>query len=205
MPDAVAEPVEPNPNPTPASMPATTAPPAAVDVEPEAPKVHELYPDDHPLVKTLAAQKEQIKDLKAAKTRLDEIEAQKARDEQTWRERAEAAEARNAERDKQDARNALARDVVKGTGFSASLLDGLTTEDAMRARVEELKALKGSDPAPPAIAPPASIVGNADQKPANQVRQLTQAEVDEMLRLGQNEQIRAADAAGQLDEIKGIR
>lgn len=200
MPDAVAEPVEPNPNPTPASMPATTTPPAAVEVEPEAPKVHELYPDDHPLVKTLAAQKEQIKDLKAAKTRLDEIEAQKARDEQTWRERAEAAEARNAERDKQDARNALARDVVKGTGFSASLLDGLTTEDAMRARVEELRALKGPEPVAPA-APPASIVGNADPKPANQVAQLTAADLKSM----SPAQIREADKNGQLDELKGTR
>jgi hypothetical protein len=36
-------------------------------------------PDDHPLVRTLAAQKEQIRDLKGAKTELDEIkEAQKS-------------------------------------------------------------------------------------------------------------------------------
>lgn len=177
---------------------------------------HEHYPEDHPLVKALAAQKAQIQELKEMNdlkgqegigkfseykekaARLDEIEAQRAKDEQTWQQRAETAEAALASRDKTDARNHLAREVVKGTGFAVELLDGLATEDQMRARVELLKELKG--PGTP-TAPPASVVGNADATPANQVRQLSRADLQTMTPA----QIRDADAKGQLDELKGVR
>ncbi|MCF3941327.1 hypothetical protein [Gordonia tangerina] len=164
--------------------------------EPEA-KQWDQLPDDHPLVKTLAAQKDTIRDLKGKAARFDEIEAQRQRDEQTWQERAERAEAAIAERDKQKARDDLAKEVVKGTGFAVELLDGLDTEDAMRSRVELLKELKGTTP----TAAPASVVGNADTTPANQVTQLTQADLKTM----SPAQIRDADAKGQLDELKGIR
>lgn len=54
-------------------------------------------PDDHPLVKSLAAMKDQIKDLKAAKTKLDKIEASQQTETERLTARAETAEQRFAD------------------------------------------------------------------------------------------------------------
>jgi hypothetical protein len=60
------------------SEPQTTEP-ATEPVAPPSSQEPVQLPEDHPLVRTLAAQKEQIRDLKGAKTELDEIkEAQKS-------------------------------------------------------------------------------------------------------------------------------
>ena len=162
------------------------------------PTVEELIADRDKW-KALSRENERKFKSNADKARkFDDFEAQRVKDEQTWQQRAETAEAALASRDEEKARDNLAREVVKGTGFAVELLDGLTTEDQMRARVELLKALKG--PGTP-VAPPASVVGNADVAPANQVRQLSQADLKTMTPA----QIRDADANGQLDELKGVR
>lgn len=57
------------------------------------PKKPEQLPDDHPLVKTLAAQKDEIKALKAKASRLDEIEEAKKSEAEKVAERIANAEA----------------------------------------------------------------------------------------------------------------
>lgn len=160
-------------------------------------------PDDHPLVKTLAAQKEQIRALKAENQetsekarQFDELQEANKSEMQKLIDRAEKAEKDAATLRAEKSHRDMAAKVSSETGVPAELLIG-DTEDAMRDYAEKLKAYRGPEPS----APPASIVGNADTTPANQVKQLTQADLKTMT----SAQIVAADRAGQLDELKGVR
>lgn len=102
-------------------------------------------PSDHPLVRTLAAQKAQIKELKAKAARLDELEeAQKSELEKAIA-RAEAAEKWKAEREARDAAAEMAAEVAKEKGVPVSALRGSTREE-LEAHADELLALMPDKP-----------------------------------------------------------
>lgn len=128
-------------NPTPDESPKPTPPPAQ-NVSEETAPAH--LPDDHPLVKALAAQKDEIKALKAKAQRLDEIEDASKTEAQRAAEAQAAAEQRAAEAEARALRREVALDPA-GDGTTpalsasdAALLDGITDEDAMRALAKRL-------------------------------------------------------------------
>lgn len=86
-------------------------------------------PADHPLVKTLAAQKAEIKELKGYKTRVDEIEEAQKTELQKAQDRADAAELALAEREAQEALTALVADVADVKKVPAAVLRGSTREE----------------------------------------------------------------------------
>lgn len=73
-------------------MSETTAEATETETEAPQPKAPEL-PEDHPLVKTLAAQKAEIKDLKGKAARLSEIEEAQKSDAEKFADRIAKAEA----------------------------------------------------------------------------------------------------------------
>jgi hypothetical protein len=94
-------------------------------------------PDDHPLVKSLAAQKDEIKELKAKAARLAEIEDAQKTAEQKSAEREAAAEKRAADAEARASRREIALD-FKLSKDDAALLDTVGDEDAMRALAKRL-------------------------------------------------------------------
>ena len=100
-------------------------------------------PDDHPLVKTLAAQKDQVAKLKAAITPAEQLTA--------LQDKAKRFDEHDARAEQLKVRDEVAR----AKGLTASLLRGSSKED-FEAHADELIAagLK------PAIAPPADGQGN---------------------------------------------
>lgn len=94
-------------------------------------------PDDHPLVKSLAAQKAEIKALKEKAARLDEIEAASKTAEQKAAEREAAAVKRAAEAEARAVRREVALEHKLSPG-DAALLDSVVDEDAMRALAQRL-------------------------------------------------------------------
>lgn len=94
-------------------------------------------PDDHPLVKTLAAQKEQIRALKERTQRLDQIEESQKTEAEKAAERLSEAERRASEAEARALRREVALD-HKLTADDAALLDTITDEDAMRALASRL-------------------------------------------------------------------
>ena len=94
-------------------------------------------PDDHPLVKSLAAQKDEIKELKAKAARLAEIEDAQKTAEQKSAEREAAAEKRAADAEARASRREIALD-FKLSKDDAALLDTVSDEDAMRALAKRL-------------------------------------------------------------------
>lgn len=108
-------------------------------------------PDDHPLVKAYAAQKDEIKALRGRSEKLAEIEDANKTEIQRATEAATAAEQRAAEAEAR----ALRREVALEVGLSkddAAYLDALTDEDAMRALAGRLAAaadLKQESQVPP--------------------------------------------------------
>lgn len=113
-----------------------------VEVEKTEPVV---LPDDHPLVKTLAAQKEQIRELKEKATRLDEIEESQKSELEKWQARAEAAEKWKQDRETRDAAAELAAEVAKDKGVPVSALRGSTREE-LEAHAAEILALLPEKP-----------------------------------------------------------
>ena len=111
-------------------------PPSAQNVGKETADTPVQLPDDHPLVKTLAAQKSEITALKAKVTEFEDAgktEAEKAAEELA-QARAEAADAKAA---------ILRRDIALEhslTKDDAALLDAVTDEDAMRSLAARLAA-----------------------------------------------------------------
>lgn len=99
-------------------------------------------PDDHPLVKSLAAQKEQIKALKEKAQRLDQIEQSNKTEAEKAAEALAAAESRAAEAEARALRRDIALEHRLNKG-DAALLDSMTDEEAMRSLAERLAA--GSD------------------------------------------------------------
>lgn len=122
------------------SEPTTTTTQETAPVSSETPPPVEpvQLPDDHPLVKTLAAQKEAIKELKGKAQRLDEIEEQSKTELQKAIERAEKAERRVAEVEV----SALRFKVAADKGVPANLLTG-TTEAELTASADALIAFRG--------------------------------------------------------------
>lgn len=102
-------------------------------------------PSDHPLVKTLAVQKEQIKELRSKASRLDELEDAQKTELQKAIDRAEKAEAVIAKREQADAARALAEDVATAKGVSASVLRG-TTKEELEAHADSILALLPEKP-----------------------------------------------------------
>lgn len=88
-------------------------------------------PDDHPLVKTLAAQKEALRELRTKAQKFDELEEAKKTELQKAQERAEAAEA------------ALSKSALEAARATVALNKGLTESQAKRlvgSTREELEA-----------------------------------------------------------------
>ena len=94
-------------------------------------------PDDHPLVKALAAQKDEIKALKAKAQRLDEIEDASKTEAQRAAEATAAAEQRAVEAEARATRREIALEFSLSKD-DAALLDDLTNEDVMRRFAERL-------------------------------------------------------------------
>lgn len=103
-----------------------------------------VLPDDHPLVKTLAAQKELIKELKAKAGRVDELEDSSKTELQKLTERLEAAEKRANE----VAAEKLRSDVARVKGVPVELLTG-SDEETLNAQADALLAFKGNPPSAP--------------------------------------------------------
>lgn len=104
-------------------------------------------PDDHPLVKTLAAQKAELKEAKAKAARLDEIEEANKTEAQRAAERLAAAEQTAREAEARAVRREIALD-HRLSKEDAALLDGMTDEDAMRRLAERLAKAAQEDEAP---------------------------------------------------------
>lgn len=113
----------------------------AVEVTTEAPVI---LPDDHPLVRTLAAQKEALKEFKAKAARLDDIEE------------AQKSEIEKAEERARRAEEALAAQAIEAAKFKVAaeknvppeLLNG-STEAEMAAAADRLIAFRGEQPVTP--------------------------------------------------------
>ena len=178
-----------NPTPvpeTPVEAPKPT-PPAVVD----APAAPVQLPDDHPLVKTLAAQKEQMKELRAKATRLDEIEEAQKTEAQKLLERAEAAEKLAAEAQAK----ALRAEIAAAKGVPVELLKGSTAE-ALEKEADALLAFKGTTPPPPV--PSADGQGELGT-PIGGGKQLTSEDLKGM----SPQEIIAAQEAGLLRDLLG--
>lgn len=116
---------------TPAGSPTGTVNPpvpASADAAPDSIQL----PDDHPLVKSLAAQKAEIKALKEKAARLDQIEEASKTAEQKAADRAADAELRAAQAEARATRREIALE-HKLSREDATLLDSVADEDAMRA------------------------------------------------------------------------
>lgn len=197
-----------------APTPGATAP-AAAPAAPEAPTLSDpaavvttVEPDKDPAAeiekwKALSRKNEAQAKANAEKAqKFDALEEANKTELQKLIDRAEKAEQIATQLQTEKDRAALAAKVVKDTDVPASMLHG-KTEEEMRVELEQLLAFRGATaPAAPApTAPAAGIVANADTTPANQVRQLTQADLQTMTPA----QIVAANQNGQLDTLKGIR
>lgn len=133
----VVEPPKPSP-------PAPVAPTAATDPI--------QLPDDHPLVKTLAAQKELIAGLKTKASRLDEIEEAQKTEAQKLADRVAAAEKEATEARIEAAKSRIAA----AKGVPEELLTGSTPEE-LSAAADKLLAFKGTTPAAPPATPQGAV------------------------------------------------
>jgi hypothetical protein len=176
----MTEPIEPTPAP-PAVEP-TPAPLADAPI---------TLPDDHPLVKTLAAQKESLKELREKAKRLDEIEEANKTELQKALDRAEAAE--KAASSAESAR--LRASIAAKHGVPEALLTG-STEEALEEAATALLAFKGTQP----TAPSPDGQGNVGVPITGQSKQITS--VDELKKLSP-EEVNAARRAGRLDQLLG--
>lgn len=111
-------------------------------------------PDDHPLVKTLAAQKEKIASLKAAQLDPKELERLRKLDEDTKTEAQKKDEliaelqGKVAEYEIKEQVSTWKAEVAKATGVPAAALAGSTKEE-IEAHAEALKPLLKDIPAAP--------------------------------------------------------
>lgn len=147
-------------------------------------------PEDHPLVKTLAAQKELIRGLKDKAGRLDELEEANKTELQKALERADAAE--KAAETAEAAR--LRASIAARHGVPEALLTG-STEEQLEAAATALLSFKGTTPS----APSSDGQGRTGDPVSNSVKQLTREDIKSYTA----EQIDAAEKAGQLDTLLG--
>ena len=148
-------------------------------------------PDDHPLVRTLAAQKEQIKELKGKAGRLDEIEEAQKTELQKAVERAERAE--QAAAAAESAR--LKASIAAKHGVPEALLTG-STEEALEESAQVLLAFKGTPPS----APSSDGQGKTGDPVSAGVKQLTR---EEFSKLSPEEKI-AAHENGAINNLLGL-
>lgn len=139
----------------------TPAPPA----QPPAPTPPVVLPDDHPLVKTLAAQKEEIKNLRGKAQQLDALDQASKTEAQKAADRLAAVEAKALESERRALRFEIATE-FKLDADQAKLLEHTPSEDGMRAIAAGLAAKdadrkkngnhvprEGNTPTPPADDP----------------------------------------------------
>jgi len=170
--------------------------------KPAAPEVIQL-PDDHPLVKTLAAQKEQLRAARAEVAanaekakRFDQIEEANKTEIEKAQARADAAE------------KELASSRIEALRSSVALQRGLTPTQAKRlvgSTLEELQAdadelLADLNASKPAAAPSSEGQGKQGE-PVGQSKQLTENDLESMT----DEQIVQAKAEGRLNDYLGIK
>lgn len=136
-------------------------------------------PADHPLVKSLAAMKEQIKDLKtkAAEnadkaSKFDELEEANRTELEKVQARADAAEKRLQERDAKDEAAKVRDEVAKAKGVPASALRGSSKED-FEEHADELIAAGIK----PAVAPSSDGQGDTGE----QVSETDEKSADEIV------------------------
>lgn len=131
-------------------------------------------PADHPLVRTLAAQKETIKELRDKAHRLDEIEESQKTETQKAAERLAEAEQKAAVAEARAIRREVALE-HRLTGDDAVLLDTIVDEDAMRRLAQRLAAdadksqknhvpREGNNPRPAATSSWDSVLGELDRQ-----------------------------------------
>jgi hypothetical protein len=164
---------------------------ATTPAEPVVPPSQPIQlPDDHPLVRTLAAQKEQIKELRTKAGRLDEIEEAQKSEVQKALDRAEAAERRALAAETAHLKSSTAA----RHGVPEELLSGSTAEE-LEASAQRLIAFKGTAP----NAPSSEGQGRQGEPVSAGVRQLTR---DEFNRLSPEQKLEAREK-GQLANLLG--
>lgn len=172
----------------------------ATEVAPDATQPIEL-PDDHPLVKTLAAQKDQLKQVKAQAAidaekakRLDEIEQASKTETERLQEQLQEAQ-RVAEQATLAARRAA---VSSATGVPVELLNG-STEEELQASAKALQDFKGAIPK----APPASAAQGQQGEVIGGEKQLTQEDVKRLYAEKKYSEIDKAREEGRLQTVLG--
>jgi len=159
-------------------------------------------PDDHPLVKTLALQKQALKELREKVTplsekakRLDELEEAN----KTELERVQSALAEAQETAKKALESKLRSDVAAAKGVPAGLLTGSTQEE-LEAAADALLAFKGTTPG----APSPDGQGKQGEPVGDGTQQLAQADLDRMSAAGDDDGIAKARAEGRFNKLLGI-
>lgn len=154
-----ATPTEPTPTPPAAPAPVPTPPAAPAGAGANSDPIQ--LPEDHPLVKAYAAQKEQIKSLKGAQIDPEELKRLRELDEASKTEAQKAAEklaeyeAKVKEYETKEQIAAWAKEVSKETEVPVDLLRGSTKEE-LQAHAEQLKPLigqPGGQPPAPGVVP----------------------------------------------------
>lgn len=176
-----------------------TAATSETDTAPEPPQ-HEQLPDDHPLVKTLAAQRQELKTARQTAQsnadkakRLDDIEEANKSEIQKLQDQLTAAQ--NAAN--QSAIETMRAKAASAAGVPVELLTGSTPEE-VQASADALKAFKGDTPK----APPADVQGNKGEAPIVD-NQLTEDDVRRLYAGKKYAEIETARASGRLVNILG--
>lgn len=132
-----------DPQPTPTPVPTEPAPSGAATPM--------QLPDDHPLVKTLAAQKDEIKNLKEKAARLDQLEQANKTDAEKAADRIAKAEAEAASVPTKVAD--VLRDALVTLGVVSEDRKVLLTATEPQALLEQVKAIQSLPPARTGRAP----------------------------------------------------
>jgi len=173
-----------------------TAATSETDTAPEPPQ-HEQLPDDHPLVKTLAAQRQKLETAAQSNAdkakRLDDIEEANKSEIQKLQDQLTAAQ--NAAN--QSAIETMRAKAASAAGVPVELLTGSTPEE-VQASADALKAFKGDTPK----APPADVQGNKGEAPIVD-NQLTEDDVKRLYAGKKYAEIETARESGRLANILG--
>jgi hypothetical protein len=180
--------------PTHEGAPSVTTNPEPAAATPGA--VQEL-PADHPLVKALAAQKDEIKGLRGKAARLAEIEEANKTAEQKTAEALAAAQAEAA----QSSAKALRYEVAAAKGLDMALAARLTgsTKEELEADADALKALIPK--APEAPQPPAGPTVPGQQSGGQQPALVTQSDLDALAASGKYDEINRLRREGRLSHL----
>lgn len=171
--------------------------PPTETVEPAAdPAV--VLPDTHPLVKTLAAQKEELKSLRVKAKRADDYDEANKTETQRLQDQLEALQ-----KERDEARlQALRTKVASEAGVPANLLTG-DNEEQLIAAADALRAFKGDTPK----AAPAAVQGDQGASVAGSNGtsddQLTEDDVKRLYAEKKYAEIEKAREAGHLSTLLG--